>query len=87
MARTKKKLCIEKCILLAGGRRLEKGLKPIKNTRQLSIELATEEEKSNNIYFKLYRYEKDGFYNEPVNLIPRLEKLLLVTRFELVEVI
>lgn len=84
--RVKKKLQIEKCIIIGDARRLAEDLQPIKSIRQLSLEIGvlTKSFKTNNIYFKLYRYEKDGFYNSDEKLIKSICSVLKVTEKELV---
>lgn len=91
MPRVKLKLDIETCLIMGNVNRMEKGLEPVKTKRQLA-KLLLEDETINvggatlkKIYFKLYRYEKDGFYNEDKALIKAVCKVLKVKRLDLVK--
>jgi len=83
--RIKKKLDIDKCIIIGDAKRVLEGVFPIKNKHTLSQKLAVSmNESANTIYSKLYRYEKDGFYTENKKFISDICKTLRVTREELV---
>jgi hypothetical protein len=80
----KKKLEIESCLTLGNARRMELGKSPIKSMRRLAINVADENESSNNIYFKIYRYQKTGFINKPHSIIEKICDLLIVSEQELI---
>lgn len=85
MARTKFKLDIEKCIIIGDFKRSKEGIFPIKNKLNLSIQLARcGKGTPNSIYSRLYRYEKDGFFNKSEKFIRDICKILRVTEDELV---
>lgn len=84
-------LDIDNCIIINDAKRIqqEPAQKKTKTKRQLSKQIdkldlmpgSTE----SSIYTKLWRYEKEGYANEPTDLIAAVLKVLLVSRDELIK--
>lgn len=89
----KNKLNIKECLIIGNARRLRDKRPTIKGKKQLAEilftfpEIKKQSPNNNGIYFKLYRYERDGFYINNEILIEKIMEILSVKRTELVSVI
>lgn len=88
MKTKKKKLDIDKCIIIGNAKRVSKDLKTIKNKSALSVEIYKRDKLTfpspNSVFWKLYRYERDGFYSKEVSFIKLICEILIVEEKELV---
>lgn len=87
----KKYLDIDNCIIINDSKRiqLEPAEKKTKTKNQLAKKIFKEklmkDSSESSIYTKLYRYEKEGYINEPTDLIEAVLKLLIVSRDDLIK--
>lgn len=87
----RKKFNLSDCIVIGDARRLEKGKEPVKSKRQLAKLLFEREDVSkqnlhvDNVYFKIYRYELDGFILRNEAIIKGICRILYVTEKELIK--
>lgn len=82
------RLNITKCIVLGDARRLQKGQRPVRNMRGLSLELeAVDEEKysAEKIYRVLDRSRKIGLRKVDDKLLEDIQDILMVDEKELVK--
>lgn len=84
-------LDIDNCIIINDAKRIqqEPAQKKTKTKRQLAKQIVKLDLLPNNsessIYTKLWRYEKEGYANEPTDLINAVLQLLMVSRADLIK--
>ena len=84
-------LDVDNCIIINDAKRIqqEPAQKKTKTKRQLAKQIdklnLIPESSETSIYTKLWRYEKEGYSNEPTELIDAVLKVLMVSRADLVK--